>query len=80
MDGSSFNLKLHDSIVEESNQNEDSPALTDIGSCSLPVVHGTFRSGVQKTKWGIDGVLKTMHNLFDKSPAKREDYQKYYLF
>ena len=23
-------------------------------------------------KWGIDGVLKAMHNLFDESPAKKK--------
>ena len=37
---------------------------------------GAFRSGVIKTKWGIDPVLKALHNLFDESPAKREDYIK----
>ena len=31
---------------------------------------------MQKTKWGIDVVLKAMHNLFDECHAKRrEDYQ-----
>ena len=39
-------------------------------------MHGAFRSGVIKTKWGIDSVLKAPHNLFDESPAKREDYIK----
>ena len=77
MDGPSVNWKLYDSIVEERNQNDDYPALIDIGSCSLHVVHGAFRSGVQKTKWGIDGVLRAMHNLFDESPAK-EKLLKYY--
>ena len=38
-------------------------------------MHGAFRSSVQKTKWGIDGVHKAMHNLFDDFPVKREDYQ-----
>ena len=51
------NWKLYDNIEEERNQNEDSPDLIDIGCCSLHVVHGSFRSGVQKTKWGFDGVL-----------------------
>ena len=49
MDGPSVNWKLYDSIVEERNKNDDYTALIDIGSCSLHVVHGTFRSGVQKT-------------------------------
>ena len=61
--------------MEERNQNDDYSALIDIGSCSLHVVHGEFRNGVQRTKWGIDDILKAMHNLFDKSPAEREDYQ-----
>ena len=52
MDGSNVNWKLYDSIVEEQNENDDYPDLIDIGSCSLHVVHGAFRTGVQKTKWG----------------------------
>ena len=75
MDGPNVNWKLYDSLVEKRNQNDDYPPLIDIGSCSLHVVHGAFRSGVQKTKWGIDGVLKVMHNLFGESPTKREDYK-----
>ena len=54
--------------------NDDYPALIDIGSCSLYVVHGSFRSGVQKTKWGIDGVMNAMHNLFDESLLKEKYY------
>ena len=30
---------------------------------------------MQKTQWGIDGVLKARHNLFDRFPANRKDYQ-----
>ena len=69
------NWKLYDNIVKERNQNDDYQALITIGSCSLHVVHGAFRSGVQKTKWEIDGVLKAMHKLLDESPTKREDFQ-----
>ena len=50
------------------------PGLIKVGSCGLHVVHGTFRSGAQKTKWGIDSILKALYKLFDESPAKREDY------
>ena len=50
-DGPNVNWKLYDNIVKERNQNDDYPALTDIGSCNLHVVHGVFRSGVQKTKF-----------------------------
>ena len=76
MDGPNINWKLYDSIVEEWNENDDYPDLIDIGSCSLHVVHGAFRTGVQKTKWGIDSILQALYNLFPNSPAKREDYTK----
>ena len=76
MDGPNVNWKLYDSIVEEQNENDDYPDLIDIGSCSLHVVHGAFRTGVQKTKWGIDSILQALYNLFPNSPAKREDYTK----
>ena len=71
MDGPNVNWKLYDNIVEEQNENDDYPDLIDIGSFSLHVVHGAFRTGVQKTKWGI---LQALYNLFPNSPAKREDY------
>ena len=48
---------FHDSIVEERNENDDFPGLIDIASCNLHIVHRAFRTGVQKTKWGIDGIL-----------------------
>ena len=75
MDGSNVTWKLYDSIVEERNQNDDYRALIDVGCCSLHIVHRAFRSGVQKTEWGIDCVLKAMYNLFGEYPAERQDYQ-----
>ena len=76
MDGPNVNWKLYNSIVQEWSENDDYPDLIDIGSCSLHVVHGTFRTGVQKTKWGINSILKPLNNLFPDSSAKREDYKK----
>ena len=48
MDGPNVNWKFYDSIVEKRNQNDDYPALIDIGSCSPHVVYGAYRSVVQK--------------------------------
>ena len=72
IDGSNVIWKLYDSIEEERNQNDDYSSLIDIGSCSVHIVHVTFRSGLQKTKWGIHGILKAMHNVFDESPSKEK--------
>ena len=76
MDGPNVNWKMLSKITEEGNSTEHYPGLIDVGSCSLHAVHGTFKSDESKTKWGIDTLLKALPNLFDESPAKREDYTK----
>ena len=60
MDGPNVNWKLYDSIVQEWSENDDYRAPIDSGLCSLHVVHRTFRTVVQKTKWGIDGILEAL--------------------
>ena len=45
MDGPNVNWKMLDLIVKDRNSNETYPNLLDVGSCSLHVVHGTFRTG-----------------------------------
>ena len=76
MDGPNVNWKMLSKITEERSSTEHYPGLINVGSCSLHVVHGAFRSGESKTKWGIDTLMKALHNLFDESPAKRKDYTK----
>ena len=70
MDGPSVNWKLYESLVEQRKENEDYPTLINVGSCSLHIMHGAFRTGIKKTKWGIDSILKALHNLFEDSPSK----------
>ena len=31
---------------------------------------------MKPTNWGIDFLLKSLHSLFNKTPARREDYTK----
>ena len=76
MDGPIVNWKMLSKITKEKSSTEHYPGLKNVGSCSLHIVHGGFRSGESKTKWGIDILLKALDNLFDESPAKREDYTR----
>ena len=76
MDGPNVNWKLLDSIAEDRSSNEQYPILLNVGSCSLHVVHGAFRNGMKQTNWGIDLLLKSLHSLFNETPARREDYMK----
>ena len=74
MDEPNVNWKMLDLMVEDRNSNETYPKLLDVGLCGLHVVHGTFRTGMKQTGWGIDQVLKSLHSLFHDAPARREDY------
>ena len=76
MDRQNVNWKLLDSIAEDRNLNEQYPILLNVGLCSLHVVHGAFGNGMKQTNWGIDLLLKSLHSLFNETPARREDYSK----
>ena len=76
MDGPHVNWKLLDMLEQDQSSQDQYPDFLNVGSCSLHVVHGAFHSDMLKTSWGIDSVLKALHNLFSKSPAKREDFIK----
>ena len=76
MDGPNINWKMLDLIVEDRNSNETYPNLLDVGSCSLHVVHGAFRTGMKQTGWRIDLLLKCVYSHLHDTPARREDYTK----
>ena len=76
MDGPNVNWKMLDLIVEDRNSNETYPNLLDVGSCSLHVVHGAFRTGMKQTGWGIDLLLKSLYSHLHETPARREDYTR----
>ena len=73
MDGPDVNWKMLRKITEERSSTEHYCGLKNVGSCNLHVVHGTFKSGESNTKWGNDMLLKALHKLLDKCPAKRDN-------
>ena len=76
MDGPNVNWKMLDLIVKDRNSNETYPNLLDMGSCSIHVVHGAFRTGMKQTGWGIDLLLKSLYSHLHETPARIEDYIK----
>ena len=52
MDGSSTNWKLFELIQKDWEEKEQKTFL-DIGSCSLHIIHGAFKSGAEKNGWDI---------------------------
>ena len=52
---------LYDDCCEK-----DYPKIIDIGSCSLHVLYGAFKSGVEATDWFLNKIWK----IFDDSLAR----------
>ena len=61
-------------------------SLIDIGSCSLHIVHGSFKRGAEKTGWNLKAHLKGLFQILHDTLGRREDYEivtgfnKYSLF
>ena len=87
MDGPSVNLKFYNEIVQNRQAQENmAHSLIDIGSCSLHIVHGSFKTSAEKTGWNLKALLKGLFQILHDTLAKREDYEtvtgsnKYPLF
>ena len=66
MDGTSVNLKFHRDV--QSNREElELPKLIDIGSCSLRIIHGAFKTGVESTDREIKKTFKGCFTLLHDS-------------
>ncbi|XP_065641075.1 uncharacterized protein LOC124818972 [Hydra vulgaris] len=57
MDGPSVNLKFHRDIQSKREEHKLSK-LIDIGCCSLHIIHGAFKTGVESTDWELKKHLK----------------------
>ena len=62
---------LHDDRCEK-----DYPKIIYIGSCSLHVLHGVFKSGVKATDIFLNKIVKAVWKIFDDTPARRDIYIK----
>ena len=75
MDGPNTNWSVL-KLLQEDRCEKDYPNIIDIGSCSLHVVHGAFKSGIEATNWDLKKTMKAMWKIFDDSPARRIIYVK----
>lgn len=74
MDGPSVNLKFLRDFKAKYENDPNDPALLDIGTCGLHVVHGAFQFGHKATEWKLNSILSAMYYLFKDSPARRQDF------
>ena len=52
-------------MLDDDHCEKDYPKIIDIGSCSLLVLHGAFKSGVEATDQFLNEILKAMLKIFD---------------
>lgn len=75
MDGPNVSLKLHRLFAEDRKKiDPDLPELIDIGTCSLHVVHGALQTGIKKSSWELDQLLKSLWWLFHDTYQRRTVY------
>ena len=74
MHGISTNSMFLDDLNKDRKYSE-MPELTNIGSCSLHVIHGAFETAIQSTTWNIKKSLKGCSQSLHESPARRQNYE-----
>ena len=74
MYGPNVNFKFYKEFIAKNKENIFH-SLIDIRSCSLHTVHGTFRTGTEKTDWNLEEALKGAFHTFHDTPARRDDYE-----
>ena len=74
MNGPTVNLKFFKEFAANF-KDGNFHSLVDIGSYSLHVVHGAFKTGAEKLEWGLKKFLKAAYTILHDSPAPREDYE-----
>lgn len=75
MDGPSTNWNVLQ-LLHDDREEKEYPRIVNIGSCSLHVLHGAFKCGMEAVSWDVGKVLKAICQLFHDSPARREIYSR----
>lgn len=76
MDGPNVNfafLREYKSYIKEISSNDD-VEIIDIGSCSLHLVHGSYKTAHNKSNWHINKFLRSIYYLLKDHPSRRADY------
>ena len=73
MDGPNVNWSLL-RMLSSRRKVEGFPALLELGSCGLHIVHGASSLGHTKCGWKIDEILSSSHYVFQNSPLRRAQF------
>ena len=73
MNGPSTNWKLFE-LIQKDREEKQQKKLLDIGSCSLHIIRGAFKSGSEKNGWAIKSIFKAVYTILHDTPARREGF------
>ena len=74
MDGPSVNVKLLQ-VVQDGRKDKGLPHLLDIGTCGVHTLHGSFKTGIEKSEWEMKSLMKASFNILHDSSARQDDYE-----
>jgi len=76
MDGPNVNLKFLTELKTFLKKVEDptDPELFELGTCSLHVVHGAYKTAHDKSGWKMHEFLRSLYYLLKDFPSRRSDY------
>ena len=74
MDGPSVNWSFLEKVKSDLDRDPNDPHLLELGSCSLHIVHGAFKTGSEESGFDISHLLTSLYYLFNDSPARQDDY------
>ena len=76
MDGPNVNLKLFRDLKDylKNESDPEDPELFDIGTCSLHIVHGSYKTAHNACGWQVHVFLRSLYYLFKDFPSRRGDY------
>lgn len=75
MDGPNINWSFMEKLTSEMAIDTDNgPAILNMGSCGLHVIHGAFQTGHSTAKWNVNQVLNCAYYAFADSLARRASF------
>ena len=69
-----MNIKLLQ-VVQDDRKDRGLPHVLDIGSCGLHTLHGSFKTGIEKSEWKMKYFMKASFNILHDSPVGWDDYE-----
>ena len=73
-DGPNVNLSFLRMLQEKRNE-EELPAMIDLGTCGLLTVHNGFKHGENASGWQTKKLLSSLHKIFHEAPGRRADFK-----